>query len=134
MTIQLGPMHHVALTVSDQTRSRDFYTSIFDLKVLTIIGPKMILANESLILGLNVPPDPAQAIPNDRFSESRLGLDHISFSVPNYNALEAAVKFFDEKGIAHGTINNLGEAGIPIYVLSFRDPDNIQLELTAPNS
>ena len=40
----------------------------------------------------------------------------------------------DENGIAHGTINNLGEYGLPISVVSFRDPDNMQLELTAPNS
>jgi hypothetical protein len=46
--------------------------------------------------------------------------------------LEEAMKMFDEKGIPHGEINDLSAAGVPIYVLAFRDPDNIQLEFTAP--
>ena len=46
--------------------------------------------------------------------------------------LEAAAKLFDDNGISHGTINDLGEYGLPVVVMSFRDPDNIQLELTAP--
>jgi glyoxylase I family protein len=37
---------------------------------------------------------------------------------------------FDQQGITHGEIKTL--AGFGIYVLPFRDPDNIQIELTAP--
>ena len=34
---------------------------------------------------------------------------------------------------SHGEIKDLSPAGLPVYVLAFRDPDNIQLELTAPH-
>ena len=44
--------------------------------------------------------------------------------------LEEAVKLFDEQGVSHGEIKDLG--GLGICVLAFRDPDNIQVELTAP--
>ena len=44
--------------------------------------------------------------------------------------LERAVALFDEHGVPHGPITGLDSFGI--YVLPFRDPDNVQLELTAP--
>jgi glyoxylase I family protein len=46
--------------------------------------------------------------------------------------LERAVKVFDERGISHGEIKDLG--GLGILVLAFRDPENVQIELTAPKS
>jgi glyoxylase I family protein len=56
----------------------------------------------------------------------------VSFNVASLAVLEEAVRMFDEKGIPHGEIKDLSGAGVPIYVLAFRDPDNIQLEFTAP--
>jgi glyoxylase I family protein len=132
MTISIGGVHHLALTVSDTARSREFYTKYLGFNHLMDLGPKVILGTGSLILAINPPPDPAQALPNDRFSESHLGLDHLSFGVASRADIEAAAAQFDADGISHGTINDLGEYGLPIYVMSFRDPDNIQLELTAP--
>jgi glyoxylase I family protein len=98
-----------------------------------VLGPKTVLANGGTILGLNEAPDPAQRLENDHFSEHRVGLDHVSFTVNSRADLEAAARLFDEHGVSHGTINDLGHAGLPIFVLAFRDPDNIQLELTAPH-
>ena len=46
---------------------------------------------------------------------------------------QARVQLFDAEGISHGEIKDLGP-GLGIYVLAFRDPDNIQLELTAPHT
>jgi glyoxylase I family protein len=133
MGIALGGVHHLALTVTDTARSKTFYSETLGFKHLMDLGQKVILSNDSIILALNPPPDPSQAITNDNFSEHRVGLDHLSFSVSSRDELETAVKMFDEQGISHGGINNLGEYGLPIYVLAFRDPDNIQLELTAPH-
>jgi hypothetical protein len=68
----------------------------------------------------------------DAFSEGRVGLDHLSFDVPHHDDLERAVALFDEHAVPHGPITALPAFGI--YVLPFRDPDNIALELTAPMS
>lgn len=133
MTISTGGVHHLALTVTDTARSRDFYTTHLGFKHLMDLGSKVLMSNGTVVLALNPPPDPAQALAHDRFSENRLGLDHLSFSVNSRADLETAVSRFDLNGIPHGSINNLGEYGLPIYVLAFRDPDNIQLELTAPH-
>lgn len=129
-TIQTGAVHHVALTVSDVRRSQQFYTELLGFNFVTDFGLRVLLHNGSVLLVLNPPPDPAQAIPADQFNENRIGLDHLSLSVANTAELEAAAGIFDAKGVSHGEIKPLAPFGIA--VLAFRDPDNIQVELTAP--
>jgi glyoxylase I family protein len=125
-----GAVHHVTLTVTDLTRSRDFYTSLLGFQVALEYGPKLLLSNGHMILALALASDPARAISSDRFDENRVGLDHLSFSVGAQTDLEAAARLFDERSVPHGAIEDLGEA-LRLYVLAFRDPDNIQLELSA---
>jgi glyoxylase I family protein len=129
-TITTGAVHHVALTVSDVTRSAEFYTQLLGFQKLMDLGPRILLGNGSLIIGLTPPPDPSQAIQEDRFNENRLGLDHLSFSVASRSDLLDAVRLLDEHGVQHGEVTDLD--GLGISILSLRDPDNIQIELTAP--
>jgi catechol 2,3-dioxygenase-like lactoylglutathione lyase family enzyme len=126
-----GPVHHVTLTVTDVERSREFYTTVLNFQVLAQFGPRVLLRNDAMVLALG--PAPHQPLPNDRFDENRVGLDHLSFAAASLADLERAVQLLDERGAAHGEIKDLGPAGLPVYVLAFRDPDNIQLELTAPH-
>jgi glyoxylase I family protein len=130
-TIQTGAVNHITLTVTDRDRARDFYTSVLGFQFLMEFGPKYLLSNGSVILALNVSPDPARAISDDQFDENRVGLDHVSFNVSSHEALEQASQLLDERGISRGEIKDLGDLGL--YVMAFRDPDNIQLELTAPH-
>jgi glyoxylase I family protein len=135
-SISLGAVSHVALTVTDLTRARDFYTRILGFGLITELGPgRVLLGNGSTVLALTLPSDGSQPAPqNDRFHENRCGLDHLSFSVGSHADLENAAAVFDANGVSHGTINDLSGVGLPMYVMSFRDPDNIQLELTAPKA
>jgi len=130
-TIPTGAVNHITLTVTDRDRARDFYTSVLGFQFLMEFGPKYLLSNGSVILALNLSPDPARAISDDRFDENRVGLDHVSFNVGSHEVLEQAAQLFDERGIPRGEIKDLGDLGI--YVMAFRDPDNMQLELTAPH-
>jgi len=66
----------------------------------------------------------------DAFDEDRVGLDHLSFHVESRAALNEAIRRLDENGVPHGEVRELTSFGI--CVLPFRDPDNIQLELTSP--
>lgn len=130
-SIAINGVHHMALTVTDPGRSQEFYTSLLGFQFLMEFGPRRLLLNGSLVLALTPPSDPGQAISDDQFNENRIGLDHVSFSVASRAELEAAVALFDERGVSHGEIKDLAAVGL--YVLAFRDPDNIQLELTAPH-
>lgn len=138
--IATGGIHHLRLTVTDVDRSREFYTSLlgFDVAVESppdddpsaeaareILWGGCVMVRGNLLMGLR-----PVAPPGDRFDEDRVGLDHLSFSVSSRDELEQAVQVFDERGVPHGEIKTL--EGFGIYVLPFRDPDNIQIELTAP--
>lgn len=140
MHVPTGPIHHLRLTVTDLARSRDFYTRLlgFDVAVESpaadepnadamypILWGGIVMMRGNLLMGLR-PVAPA----GDRFDEDRVGLDHLSFSVANRGELEQAAALFDQNGVQHGAITELPSFGI--YVLPFRDPDNIQVELTAP--
>jgi catechol 2,3-dioxygenase-like lactoylglutathione lyase family enzyme len=95
--------------------------------VFKLLFGGVVMARGNLIMGLR-PMAPA----TDRFHPDRAGLDHLSFGVPARGDLEQAVLLFDERGVTHGEITRLPAFGID--VLSFEDPDGIQLELTAPVS
>ena len=129
-TIKTGVVHHLALTVTDSARSRDFYVNLLGFQVLAEFDTTRILSNGSLTLAVKPASDPARASKDDRFDENRVGLDHLSLSVASLADLEKAIETLDQRGIPHGEIEDLGAMGI--CVLAFRDPDNIQLELSAP--
>lgn len=137
-----GGIHHLRLTVTDLQRSRRFYTTLLGFSVVVespaqddpeaaamyaLLFGGIVMARGNLLMGLR-PVAPA----GDAFSEDRVGLDHLSFDVPGHDDLERAVALFDEHAVPHGPITALPAFGI--YVLPFRDPDNIALELTAPIS
>jgi glyoxylase I family protein len=140
--IAIGGIHHLRLTVTDVNRSRAFYTSLLGFDVAAEMPPAsdpsydavnailfggVVLIKGTLLLGLR-----PVAPQGDRFDENRVGLDHLSFSVNSREEIEQAARLLDERGIAHGEVTHLPSFGI--YILEFRDPDNIQLELTAPYS
>ncbi len=138
--IPTGEIHHLRLTVTDVERSRQFYTSLLGFEVVVESPPPgdpaaaatfkvlfggVVMSRGNLIMGLR-PMAPA----GDRFDPDRVGLDHLSFGVASRADLEQAVRLFDQHGVAHGEITSLQSFGID--VLSFEDPDGVQLELTAP--
>ena len=138
--IELGGIHHLRLTVTDIARSKKFYTEMLGFGVAVEAEPSadpkadptypvlwggIVMVKDNLLLGLR-----PVAEEKDRFDEDRVGLDHLSFNVTDRAAMNAAIRIFDEQGVPHGEVRELPSFGI--CVLPFRDPDNVQLELTAP--
>ena len=102
-------------------------------KKLMDLNPGAFLSNGSVGLGIGPHPFPDRALKGDRFDENRIGLDHLSFAVSSRRALGDAMRVLDTHGVAHSEIRDLGEA-FGICILVFRDPDNVQLELSGPRA
>ena len=136
MPIASTSIAHIRLTVTDIDRSRQFYDSVFGWPVLLefpadadeatreslsfLFGGVLYNIGDSLI-GL-------RPVGTDKFHEDRTGLDHLAFRVAGKDDIDAAATHLDGLGIPHGGVKDIGHA----YILEFRDPDAIALEISAP--
>jgi glyoxylase I family protein len=123
VTSVLTGFHHVTLNVTDLPRARAFYEGVLGLEVdQDFPGEKLRLRigeTERLVLRPPLPGTPA----GDRFSERRIGLDHLAIGVSGQK-LEELAEVMRRNGVAADLHHDpLGPA-----VLTFRDPDNIQWE------
>jgi len=136
MAITTSSIAHVRFTVTDIERSRQFYESVFGWQVLiespdsadeatrealSFLYGGVIYDLGGTLIGL-------RPVAADRFHEDRCGLDHLAFRLASTDELDAAAAHLDDLGIEYEPIKDIG----PSYILEFRDPDNIALELTAP--
>lgn len=135
MAIDTTTIQHIRLTVTDIARSRTFYDSVFGWPValevpadadaetrekLWFLYDGVVYRAGDLLVGL-------RPVADDRFDENRVGLDHLAFRLSTKRELDAAAAHLDDLGIAHEPIKDIGTS----YILEFRDPDNIALELIA---
>ncbi len=130
--VHTGAAHHIRLTVTDPTRSRDFY-ALLGFQAAMEFPDGVLVSNGTLLLGLRTGPDPARVRRGDHFDPNRVGLDHLAISVGSRADIEAAARLCDERGVTHGEIVDLG-SDFRLYVMMLEDPDGIQIELTAPHS
>ena len=123
---------HVAVTVSDLSKSVPWYERLFDAKPVLDedTGPfrhVVWLVGGQTLFGLHQFPD---TVSGANFNERRVGLDHVAFACADRTALERWQDWLGQLGVEHGGIVDAGYGS----GLSFRDPDNIALEFFAPPS
>jgi catechol 2,3-dioxygenase-like lactoylglutathione lyase family enzyme len=122
---------HVAVTVTDVDVSREWYRRILGAEPVIDedTGPfhHVVFALGDTLFGLHGFPELSDTSP---FDERRPGLDHLAFGCANRGELEAWAGHLDGLGVKHGGIVDAPYGS----GLSFRDPDNIALELFAPPS
>ncbi len=122
---------HVAVTVTDLDRSIPWYAALFDADPVLDedTGPfrhvVWAIGGGSCLFGLHQFPALNDSAP---FDERRAGLDHVSFACATRAELESWASRLDELGVAHGGIVDASYGS----GVSFRDPDNIALEMFAP--
>jgi len=125
------PLTHVALTVRDLSISVPWYEALFDAEPVIdedTVGEfhhTVYLVGTNTLIGLH---QHTTLAPDERFSEFRVGLDHVAFGVADRAELEKWTRRLDELGIEHGEIED-AHYGSDV---SFRDPDGIALEFFAP--
>jgi lactoylglutathione lyase len=122
---------HVGLNVSDLARSTEFYRRIFDFQV---IGEQTAGDRRFAFLGR----DGALLVTlwqqsGGRFPTDRPGLHHLSFQVPDIEAVRRAEATLRDLGVEvlHDGIVPHGE-GASSGGVFFTDPDGIRLEIFAP--
>ena len=130
-TASMPAIAHVALTVTDLAASEAWYTKLLGAPPVLDedTGPfrHIVYSIGGTLLGLHGFP---QLNSSDAFDERRPGLDHVSFGCASRDELEEWAGRLDSLGIPHGGVIDAGYGS----GLSFRDPDNIALELFAPPS
>jgi catechol 2,3-dioxygenase-like lactoylglutathione lyase family enzyme len=126
-------LNHVAVTVRDMEISGPWYRALFEADPIldehTDAGFRHLvwLLDGGTVFGIHQHELPA---PDERFSEFRVGLDHVGFGCANRAELEIWMARLGELGVQHG-----GIVTAPYGLgLSFRDPDGIALEFFAPPS
>jgi glyoxylase I family protein len=138
--IESSGFAHVRLNVTDIARSKSFYDRIFGWPIAIdasdqvgepgienspekFYGGAAYQTPQGTLFGL-------RPVGNETFDSQHTGLDHVSFAVASRADLDRAAANLTQAGIKHGEVITLSDAGIAI--LSFQDPDNINIELTAP--
>jgi glyoxylase I family protein len=128
---EFPPLTHVALTVRDLSISVPWYEALFDTKPALDedtdpdFHHTVYLIGNGTLIGLHQHGTPA---PGEKFSEFRIGLDHVAFGCANRAELENWARRLDELGVQHGGIKDRSYGS----GVSFRDPDGIPLEFFAP--
>jgi glyoxylase I family protein len=121
-------IRYLALSVTDLPRSVRWYEQVLGFVVdVENYGSRawpsdwdeVQLKHPSKSVRLGLQQHPA----NDGrpFSEFQTGLDHVEFDVAEMSELEAWRGWLDAHGVSH--------SGAHSHIVTFRDPDNIQLEL-----
>jgi catechol 2,3-dioxygenase-like lactoylglutathione lyase family enzyme len=132
-------LHHVAIRVQDQDRSRRFYEDVLQLQFMELpVGegvtgiwrgnPKegTMLATRAGDTFVILSPPLEGTSADDRFSEYRIGVDHLALGVDDRATLEGLVERLATAGVDTAGIEMDPVLGKE-YVC-FRDPDNVQWE------
>ena len=125
------PLTHVAVTVRDLAVSVPWYRALFGAEPVldedTDAGFRhaVFALGDSTLFGLH---QHAGEVSGERFSEFRVGLDHVAFGCADRDALEGRARHLDALGITHGGVVDAHYGS----GVSFRDPDGIALEFFAP--
>ena len=132
-------IHHLRLTVTDITRSKAFYTTLFGREPVIDFSAEVdepgvredrtkfyggvVFSFGHQVLGLR-----PVAEAGDTFSSTRVGLDHVGLLVDARDDLDRAAARLDADGVPRGELQDLGS----MLILSLQDPDDINLELCWP--
>ena len=128
--MQTPGLNHIILTVSNVERSRAFYADLLGFPIIVMEDdPDKSFFFECGGVQFFFFPS-RRPLPADRFSEFRVGLDHLSFTAPSREALDELAETLKAAGVETQGVEQFAPTGN--WYVTFRDPDNIQLEYWLP--
>jgi glyoxylase I family protein len=139
MAVTVSGLHHVTIRVQDPERARDFYEETLGLPFIEIPVDQAFVHEwkgnpaEGTLLATQIGSTflilapPLEGTPDDdRFSERRIGVDHLAFGVDDPAVLEEVAAALEGASVPTAGVEVDPVLGKP-YV-AFRDPDNVQWE------
>lgn len=131
----LTTIHHVGLTVTDAEASASWYERVLGFERhftephhgSQAGGYAIVLGTPDMSLAIGLDHHPGNG--GDGFDPTRTGLDHVCLQTASVAELHAWARRLDAVGVEHSGVYPM--EGKPISLLTFRDPDGIQLELVA---
>ena len=123
--METSGLNHIIMTIKDVNISRTFYGDLLGFEIRNLADGFFFVTGGVAIFFF----PSSQSIPDDRFNEFRIGLDHLSFTAPSEEALQSFAARLQASGVE--------TKGVETYhtgnrYVAFRDPDNIQLEYWLP--
>ena len=123
--METSGLNHIIMTIKDVNISRTFYGDLLGFEIRNLADGFFFVTGGVAIFFF----PSSQGIPDDRFNEFRIGLDHLSFTAPSEGALQSFAELLQSSGVE--------TKGVETYhtgnrYVAFRDPDNIQLEYWLP--
>ncbi len=125
--------HHLSLTVTDRVSSAEWYCDVLGFSIdaeidgATFRRTRLRHPDCGVIVTLTQHDD-ASATP---FDERRSGLDHVAFLVPDVAGIRAWKQRLQTHGVDHSEVKPRGKQPSDGAMITFRDPDNIQIEVVA---
>jgi catechol 2,3-dioxygenase-like lactoylglutathione lyase family enzyme len=122
--IQLAAVWHFSLAVRDPTKSAQFWTENFDLKVMFRSDEVVALTNDAIIIGF------FKGTPHPET------IDHVAFHLDSMRALREALATLKKNGVAlEDPGDEIGPTSedSPHMGLWFHDPDGYRWELSVQN-
>ena len=137
--MKISGVHHICIRVQDQELSRRWYERVLGFVCVDLQPSEdqmatwrgkpssgtvvMMRAGDTYI---TLQPPLEGTAPDDRFSEYRIGVDHMAFAVQERGELDVLVDNLRETGVATEGVKTHPVLGKEYVV--FRDPDNVQWE------
>jgi glyoxylase I family protein len=123
--METSGLNHIIMTIKDVKISQEFYGDLLGFETKNIADGFFFMTGGVSIFFFS----PRRPIPDDRFNEFRIGLDHLAFTAPSESDLQSLAEKLQAAGVE--------TKGVETYhtgnkYVAFRDPDNIQLEYWLP--
>ncbi|MFA9444926.1 VOC family protein [Egicoccus sp. AB-alg6-2] len=122
-------LHHVSVSVTDLEASANWYRRVLAVEEIgTRQGAgwrKSVLGTDGFLVSLTRH-DAADA--DDRFDETRVGLDHLAIGCDRREDLDAWLAHVDELGLERSPVTEAPHA----HLFTCRDPDGMPVEFYWP--